>query len=420
MDAIQAVMEKYMRVLMVNTVYKRGGAAGIAQTLHRELNRLDGWESLFAYGRGPKAREPGTVRFALQPEVYLHAALARLTGLQGYGTWLSTRRLIRLIREWKPDVIHFHNIHGYYLDLSIAKAVDKMGIPVVWTLHDAWPLTGRCAYFLDCERWRKGCGKCPYPRESPKTFFDTSAWMWPRKRKLLGEVWRPVIVTPSRWLANLVAEACDGRLRVEVIPNGIDTTVFHPVDRLQARKELGLLEDRKIVLFAAARPSTRLKRIKYFFDALKYVRVGNWMALAVGGEVDFAKWAPQGVEVRQVGYVKEAEDMAKVYSAADLYCITSLADNFPTTVLESMACGTPVVGFAVGGIPEQVTGECGRLVALGDTKALGEIITDLLNDDAKRKKMGELCRKRVEWEYNLQLFIERHLALYRELVGGTR
>ena len=408
-----------MRVLIVNTVYKRGGAAGIAQTLHRELNHLDGWESLFAYGRGPKAKEPRAVRFALQPEVYLHIALTRLTGLQGYGTWLSTKRLIRLIQEWKPDVIHFHNIHGYYLNLSIAKAVDKLGIPVVWTLHDAWPLSGRCGFFLDCERWKTGCGKCPYPREYPKTYFDSSAWMWPRKRKLLGEVWKPVIVTPSKWLANLVSEACDGRLRVEIIPNGIDTTVFHPVDRLQARKELGLPEDKKIVLFAAAKPSERRKGIVYFFEALKYVQADNWMALAVGGAADLAKWVPQGVKVRQLGYVKGAEVMAKVYSAADLYCITSLADNFPTTVLESMACKTPVVGFAVGGIPEQVTEECGRLVEPGNAKALGKIITDLLNEDTKRKKIGELCRKRVEQEYNLQLFIKRHLTLYRRLAERT-
>ncbi|RLI74861.1 glycosyl transferase [Archaeoglobales archaeon] len=408
-----------MRILRVNTVYQRGGAAGKALILHQVLNHLEGWEDLFAYGRGPKTKDPRAIRFALQPEVYLHVALTRLTGLQGYGTWLSTKRLIRLIQEWKPDIIHFHNIHGYYLDLSIAKTVDKLGIPVVWTLHDAWPLSGRCGFFLDCERWKTGCGKCPYLREYPKTYFDSSAWMWPRKRKLLGEVWKPVIVTPSRWLANLVTEACDGRCRVEVIPNGIDTTVFHPVDCLQARKELGLPENQKIVLFAAAKPSERRKGIVYFFEALKYVQADNWMALAVGGTVDLTKWVPQGVKVHQLGYVKGAEEMAKVYSAADLYCVTSLADNFPTTVLESMACKTPVVGFAVGGIPEQVTEECGRLVEPGNAKALGKIITDLLNEDTKRKKMGELCRKRVEQEYNLQLFIKRHLTLYRRLAERT-
>jgi len=214
-----------------------------------------------------------------------------------------------------------------------------------------------------------------------------------------------------------VTEACDGRLRVEVILNGIDTTVFRPVNRSQARKELGLLEDRKIVLFAANNPSVRLKGIMHFFAALKYVQADSWMALAVGGAVDLAQRVPPSVEVQQLGYVEGAETMAKVYSAADLYCITSLADNFPTTVLESMACGTPVVGFAVGGIPEQVTEECGRLVAPGDAKALGQAITELLDDDTKRKKIGELCRERAEREYNLELFIERHLALYSELVS---
>jgi len=398
-------------------VYKRGGAAGIAQTLHRELNHLDGWESLFAYGRGPKAKEPRAVRFALQPEVYLHIVLTRLTGLQGYGTRLSTKRLVRLIQEWKPDIIHFHNIHGYYLDLSIAKAVDKLGVPVVWTLHDAWPLSGRCAHFLDCERWKTGCGKCPYPREYPKTYFDSSAWMWHRKRKLLGEVWKPVIITPSRWSADLVAEVCDGRLRAEVIPHGIDTTVFHPVDRLQARKELGLSENRKIILFAAAKPSIKLKGIEYFFEALKYVQSNNWMALVVGGTVDFAKWVPQGVEVRQVGYVKEAEDMAKIYSAADLYCITSLADNFPTTVLESMACGTPVVGFKVGGIPEQVTENCGILVEPKDAKALGKALEKVINNEKMRRTFSLSCRKRVLDNYSIRKFQERYIKLYKEVLG---
>lgn len=405
---------------MVNTVYKRGGAAGVAQTLHRELNQLEGWESLFAYGRGPKAEGPGAIRFASQPEVYFHALLTRVSGIQGYGTWLSTKRLIRLIKRWKPNVIHFHNIHGYYLDLSIAKAAGNLGIPVVWTLHDAWPLTGRCSHFLDCERWRTGCGRCPHLREHPKAYFDSSAWMWPRKRRLLGGVWKPVIVTPSRWLADSVREAFGESCRIEVIPNGIDTDVSRPLDREQARKELGLPSEKKIVLFAAANPAEERKGIRYFFEGLKYVQADNWMALAVGREIDTRKWLPPGVELRQLGYVKGNQAMAKVYSAADLYCITSLADNFPTTVLEAMACGTPVAGFRVGGIPEQVTEDCGQLVPPRDTKALGQAITALLGDDELRRTMGARCRERAVREYNLERFVGRYLSLYHELTGGGR
>jgi glycosyltransferase involved in cell wall biosynthesis len=409
-----------MKILMVNTVYKRGGTARIAQTLHRELNALNGCECLFAYGRGPKAEEPKTIRFATQIEVYLHALLTRVSGIQGYGTWLSTKRLIRLIQEWKADVIHFHNIHGYYLDLSIANAVDRLGIPVIWTLHDAWSLTGRCAYFFDCERWRDGCGQCPYPWEYPKAYFDSSAWMWRRKRKLLWEAWNPVIVTPSQWLANCVLEIFAGRYRVEVIPNGIDTEVFRPQNQWRVRKKLGLPDDKRIILFAAADLKVKRKGLRYFFKSLSYIEADRWMVVIVGKPIGLPQALPDRVDIRQLGCVTGSESMADVYSAADLFCITSLDDNFPTTVLEAMSCGTPVVGFSVGGIPEQVADGCGRLVPPLDAKGLGEAMTALLNDNSLRQEMGAWCRERATKEYNLEHFIECYLTLYHELCGGGR
>ena len=225
-----------------------------------------------------------------------------------------------------------------------------------------------------------------------------------------------MIVTPSRWLANLVAKACDERCRVEVIPNGIDTTAFRPVNRAQARKKLGLPSERKIVLFTAAKPSEKRKGIAYFFETLKYVQADSWMALAVGGKVDIARWVPYGVEVRQLGYVRGAEAMAKVYSAADLYCITSLADNFPTTVLESMACGISVVGFKVGGIPEQVSKDCGILVEPQNAKALGKTLEKIINDEKMREKFGLNCRKRALENYSIEKFKERYIKLYKEIL----
>lgn len=407
-----------MKILIINTAYKRGGAAGIAQALHQMLNFLDGCESLFAYGRGVQPRDLRAVRFSLQAEVYLHAFLTRATGFQGYGTWLSTRRLTQLIRQWKPDVIHFHNIHGYYLDLSIVKEVGDLGIPVVWTLHDVWSLTGRCSFFLDCDHWRTGCGKCPYPREYPKAYFDSSSWMWRRKRKLLWNVnvWNPVIVTPSRWLADLVREVATTH-RVVVIPNGIDTQLFQPRDRQEARRKLGLPSDKKIVLFAATKLGEKRKGARYFFESLPYVRTGRWMAVTVGKTVNLPTALEGGADIKQLGYLSGRESMADAYNAADLFCITSLADNLPTTVLESMSCGTPVVGFAVGGIPEQVTEDCGRLVPPGDARALGMAITALLNDDQLRRTMGTRCRERAMREYSLERFLERYLQLYQELSG---
>ncbi|MCL6557367.1 MAG: glycosyltransferase [Firmicutes bacterium] len=407
-----------MRVLMVNTAYTQGGAALVARTLHKAVNASPGHESFFAYGRGPSKQEPEAVRFASQTEVYFHAFLTRVTGIQGYGTWLSARRLLRLIRDWKPNIIHFHNLHGYYLDLNIAKAVGELGIPVIWTLHDAWPLTGRCAYFFECNRWRIGCGRCPDLRSYPRTFFDSSALMWPKKRELLGGVWKPIIVTPSQWLAGLVLEACAGRCRVEVIPNGVDTHIFRPRDRLKIRGKLGLPKDKKVVPFAAADLRDERKGARYFFESFNFVEADNWMVITAGKMVKVPPIFGTRVPIKQLGYLSGSETMSEIYSVADLFCITSLEDNFPTTVLESMSCGTPVVGFSVGGIPEQVTEGCGQLVPPRDARALGRAITALLNDDQLRRTMGIRCRERTVRKYSLERFSERYLRLYHELSGG--
>jgi putative colanic acid biosynthesis glycosyltransferase len=318
-------------------------------------------------------------------------------------------------------VIHFHNIHGYYLDLSIARTVGEIGIPVVWTLHDCWPLTGRCAYLFDCNRWRTGCGCCPDLRIYPKTYFDSSALMWQKKHELFSSIWNPVIATPSQWLASLVLEACEGQCHVEVIPNGIDTKVFQPRDRSQVREKLGLPYNKKVLLLAAADLRDKRKGAQYFFESLNYVEAEEWMVVTVGRTVEFPRAHRCRVDIKQLGYLCGSESMAEAYSAADLFCITSLDDNFPTTVLESMSCGTPVVGFSVGGIPEQVSDSCGRLIAPRDVRALGTAVTALLADDKLRRTMGERCREKAVREYDQKRFTERYLSLYYKLVeeGGS-
>jgi len=406
-----------MRILRVNTVYERGGAAGKAQTLHFELSRLEGWESLFAYGRGPKVKESGVVRFVLQPEVYFHILLTRLTGLQGYGTWLSTRRLLHLIRDWKPDVIHFHNIHGYYLDLSIARAVGKLQIPVVWTLHDGWALTGRCAYFFECNRWKTGCGNCPNLSWYPKTYLDSSAFMWKKKKECFISEWNPVIVCPSQWLADKVKESYLNKFKIKVIPNGVDTEIFKPEDKIEIRKKLKISPDKKVILFVAVNLRDERKGAKYFFEALKYIKADNWMVLTIGKRINLNREVKTAVNIKQLGYISDKNLISDIYNAADVFCITSLDDNFPTTVLESMACGISVVGFKVGGIPEQVSKDCGILVEPKDAKALGEALEKIINDEKMREEFSINCRKRALENYSIEKFKERYTKLYKEVLG---
>jgi len=404
------------KILVLNTSFNRGGAAQIAQTLYHILNKNNNIVCYFAYGRGGKANDANTYKFANQSEVYFQALLTRVSGLQGYGNKFSTKRLEKFIIKEKFDLIHLHNLHGYYLNLSFIDFLGELGIPIVWTLHDGWPMTGRCAYLFDCERWKTGCKKCPDLSRYPKTFMDSSSFMWKRKREKFVLGWEPVIVCPSQWLADRVKESFLNKFQVKVIPNAVDTEIFKTKDKDFIRKKLGVSPNRKVILFVAADLKDKRKGLKYFFESLKNIKANNYLVLTIGKKINLTEEIKTGVDVRQLGYVYDKEEMSDVYSIADIFCITSLDDNFPTTVLESMACGVPVVGFSVGGIPEQVTEDCGIMVKPKDCKALAGAIEKLLNDDNLRKKFSENCRKRVLQNYTIDKFTDSYIKVYDKVL----
>ncbi|MFC2106169.1 glycosyltransferase [Candidatus Bipolaricaulota bacterium] len=321
-------------------------------------------------------------------------------------------------RRQEFDLIHLHNIHGYCLNLSIAGSLAELGTPVVWTLHDAWPLTGRCAYSLQCDRWKNGCGQCPDMSRYPKGHFDTSAFMWKRKKAAFTQQWNPTIVCPSKWLADQVRESYLRKSRIEIIPNGIDTDTFTPKEKATARKRLGLPLKKKIVLFVAADLADERKGARYFFESLQHIKGDDWMVLTLGKRVNLSGKLPERVDVKQLGYISNRDSLAEMYSVADVLCVSSLDEVFGLVVTESMACGTPVVGFRVGGILEQITDDCGALVEPRDVKGLGEAITKLLQDDDLREKMSVNCRDRAVAEYSISKFRDRYVSLYHEIAEG--
>jgi len=183
-----------MKILMINSEYHRGGAAEIARTLYQSLNKKEETVCHFAYGRGKDPEEDTIYKFAFLAEIYLQGFLTRTTGLQGYGSRLTTKRLENYIIKEKFDLIHLHNIHGYYLNLCFIDFFKKINVPIVWTLHDGWAMTGRCAYWFDCEKWKVGCGNCPYLSSYPKSYFDSSNFMWNKKKSYFSSEWNPVII----------------------------------------------------------------------------------------------------------------------------------------------------------------------------------------------------------------------------------
>ena len=405
-----------MKILTLNTEYSRGGAARVAKTLHDELNVTRGFQSYFAYGRGPKIENDKAFRFSLRPEIYIHAALTRLGGIQGYGTPLSTRRLFRYIKSGNFDLIHFHNLHGYYLDSSFVRFIENSGIPVIWTLHDAWPITGRCSYFFECARWNTGCGDCPDLSSYPKTYLDSSALMWKRKKELFNIDWNLAIVCPSRWLADKVRESYLNKHQIKVIPNCVDIDIFKPKDKISIRKKLGIPLKKKLILYVANDLRNKRKGFLYFLQALKLIKLKNWMVITVGEKIHLDEKMRMKVDIKQIGYISDQNFISEVYSAADVFCISSLEENFPITVLESLACGIPVVGFKVGGIPEQVPEECGILVPPRNTKALGKALMNLLQDDELRESMSNNCRARCVAHYTINKLREGYIKLYSEIL----
>jgi len=403
---------------MINTEFNRGGAAKIARTLYKTLNRRDGITCYFAYGRGKEQEEEKVYKFTFLPEIYFQVFLTRITGLQGYGSWFSTKRLEDFIHREKFDLIHLHNIHGYYVNLNFTKFLMRVGIPVVWTLHDGWPITGRCAYWFDCEKWKTGCGKCLNLNRYPKTFNDSSAFMWKKKKEYFNSEWNPVIICPSQWLANRIKESYLKKYQVKIIPNAVDIEIFKPKNKNILRKKYNIPIGKKVILCLAADLDDERKGVKYFFKSLKYIKLNNWLVVTAGKVIEHDKIKDVDIEIKQIGYIKDKNNISDIYNISDIFCISSLDDNFPTTVLEALACGIPVVGFEVGGIPEQVTEDCGIMVKPKDTEALGRALEKLLNDDELRRKFSENCRKRVLQNYIIEKFTNSYIKVYNNALRG--
>jgi len=404
---------------MINTEYNRGGAAKIARTLYEDLNKKDKIACYFAYGRGNGSEEKTVYKFAFLPEVYFQGLLTRITGLQGYGSWFSTKRLEDYIHRENFDLIHLHNIHGYYLDLDFIKFLGKLDIPVVWTLHDGWALTGRCAYFFECVKWKAGCGNCPDLSSYPKSFIDSTSFMWKKKKNYFSTGLNLVIVCPSQWLADRVKESYLKKYRVKVIPNAVDIEIFKPKNKIMLRKKYKIPIEKKIILCLAADLEDERKGVKIFFESLKYIDAKNWLVVTAGKVIDYDKKIKEvDVEIRQMGYIEGKNNISDIYNLADIFCISSLDDNFPTTVLEAMACGIPVVGFDVGGIPEQVTDDCGFMVKSKDVGALGEAMESFLNNDEMRRNFSENCRKRILQNYTIEKFTDNYIKVYNDALRG--
>ena len=331
---------------------------------------------------------------------------------------LSTFRIKDLVPYQQADVLNLHIIHSNYFNYLALPELTRTK-PAVFTLHDMWAFTGHCSYSFGCDRWQKGCGKCPDLNLHPSVRRDATHWDWKLKQWAYQRS-NLAIVTLSQWLTTLARQSLLGTLPIYHIPNGLDTNLYRPVDRRQCRQLLNLPPDRPVLLYVAANPADPRKGFDLLLRALRQLSPSlqsELLLLVMGSRKGESLLQNLGVEVIHVGYVEYEPLKVLLYSAADLFVFPTRADNLPLVVQESLACGTPVISFDVGGVPDMVKPQqTGYLAEPENVEDLANGIAQLLGDDGLRAQLGDRARQWAEKEYTLSIQAQRYLSVYQDLL----
>lgn len=367
-----------MKILQINSVCGVGSTGRIATDLYKVIEEA-GHECVIAYGRGTAPEGIKTIKIGTDFDNYVHVAKTRIFDKHGFGSTRATKDFIKKVEEYDPDVIHIHNIHGYYINIeTLFQYLKRANKKVVWTLHDCWAFTGHCSHFdyIGCNDWKIGCSKCEQKREYPTSkFWDNSKYNYQKKKDLFTSVENMVIVTPSKWLSNLVKESFLGRYEVVVINNGVDLDIFKPI-KSDFRKRYKL-ESKKVILGVAS-VWTERKGFNTFIELSK--KLGDNYKIVLVGVSDKQKGIlPKSIIT--INRTNNINELAKIYTVADIFVNPTLEDTFPTTNLEALACGTPVVTFNTGGSIECLDKNCGAIIEKSNIKMLNDIIKNMNKDD---------------------------------------
>ncbi len=377
-----------MKIFEINSVCGIKSTGRIVSDLYDVFTR-HGHECKVAYGRELPQIVPNehVYRIGNESDVKHHALMSRITDKTGFYSKTATKLLITRIKNYNPDVIHLHNIHGYYINIEILfNYLREEKKKVIWTLHDCWPFTGHCAYFdfVGCEKWKTQCAECPQKKEYPQSvFLDNSKRNFQLKKQLFTGL-DITLVTPSNWLKDMVKQSFLGEYDVVTINNGIDLSEFKPA--ISDFRKRNNLADKKIVLGVASIWDRR-KGLKDFIKLSKMLD-DKYKIVLVGLSDAQQKEIPKNILA--LSKTDSIRELAEIYTVADVFVNPTYEDNFPTTNIEALACGTPVITYKTGGSPEIIDENCGIVIEKGDINALRDSL------DEAQKFTKEDCIKRSE------------------------
>lgn len=405
-----------MKVLHINQSDTGGGAAIAGYRLHQGLLK-QGIESKLLVGE----RQTDDSLVSLIPRRQrLENQLHRFTYRLGFNTLnqVGSFDIPKHPFFKEADILNFHNLHSRGLSyLAIPKLTGYK--PAVFTLHDMWSFTGHCAYSYDCTKWQTGCGACPYLKAYPAVSRDSTRWEWKLKDWVYNRS-NLTIVTPSHWLTEQAKASMLNRFEIYHIPYGIDTDAYQHIDPGLCRVTLGIPPKKKVLLFSADNLKDSRKGGDLLVQALQKLPQAlkqDCVLLTLGKRTTQIE-ASVDIPAIHLGYISSDRLKSVAYSAADVFIFPTRADNLPLVLQESMACGTPMVSFNVGGVPDLVRPEMtGYLAKPEDANDFCNGIVELLEDDEKRDVMGKQCRSISVKEYDLATQTRKYISLYRTTLG---
>ena len=371
-----------------------------------------GWNVYIAHGaRYTNSSKLNTIQVVTKTEEKLHAVESMLFDSHGLSSKNATKKLVEKIKEIKPDIIHLHNIHGYYLNYKVLfQYLSTIDTPVIWTLHDCWTMTGHCAHFdaAGCNKWKTQCNNCQLKGEYPKSILlDRSTRNYNLKKGLFTSLKNATIVPVSQWLGNIVKESYLGKHNVKVINNGVDINIFKPTDSKELRNSLNI-GDKKVLLGVATAWSEK-KGLNEFIELSKNK---DYKVILLGISQKIREQLPK--EIIAIERTNNQKELAKYYSIAEMLVNPTYNDSFPTINLEALACETPIVTYRTGGSPEAVTPQTGIVVEKGNVTELANAIETICSKG--KEHYAAACRERAVSLYNKNDRFNEYIELYNSLL----
>ena len=394
-----------MRIFAINTVARTDNAPGRIMTQIAQAASRQGHEVMVAYGRGLPPKGIASTRIGGTMNVLWHTMRSRLDDAEGLASMGATLRLIKEITEFKPDVVHLHNLHGHYINyLHLFDFLNCERIPVVWTLHDSWAYTGHCAYYAanGCYNWKTGCEKCEFFKDYPKSICCNSAQNLELKKKSFTNAH---IIAVSQWLGNEIEQSFLRDMPLTVIPNGVDAFSFRPTD---------VIRNNRLTIVGVANNWEPRKNFDFFANLAKRLPDAQ---IKIVGNASSAQKRKSGSNIKFLGHIADPSQLSEIYTNADVYINASREETFGMTTIEAMACGTPVIVNNATALPEVVNSDTGLIVDIDNIESVVSAIDSITHSHIN---YHETCRNHVITHYSLKRMTDQYIRVYNEVLNRSK